>query len=128
MVSKLALTHTPDLSDQRGEVLTLSDPRLTESYKRNMILVWLSVNHYKQLKLLYSLLLLLVCGSAGGIFGFPRLVYSPRYSRRGRRGRRLPPPSTVNPVNRMITLFLVTVLHIMRLNRLLQHDHMFAHQ
>ena len=30
--------------------------------------------------------------SAGGIFGFPRLVYSPRYSRGGRRGRRLPSP------------------------------------
>jgi len=28
--------------------------------------------------------------SAGGIFGFPQLVYSPRYSRGGRRGRRLP--------------------------------------
>ena len=30
--------------------------------------------------------------SAGGIFGFPQLVYSPRYSRGGRRGRRLPSP------------------------------------
>ena len=29
---------------------------------------------------------------AGGIFGFPRLVYSPRYLRGGRRGRRLPAP------------------------------------
>ena len=30
--------------------------------------------------------------SAGGIFGFPRLVYFPRYSRGGRWGRRLPFP------------------------------------
>ena len=30
--------------------------------------------------------------SAGGIFGFPRLVYLPRYSRGGRRGHRLPSP------------------------------------
>ena len=30
--------------------------------------------------------------SAGGIFGFPQLVYSPRYSRGGWRGRRLPSP------------------------------------
>ena len=30
--------------------------------------------------------------TAGGIFGFPRLVYSPRYSRGGRRGCRLPSP------------------------------------
>jgi len=30
--------------------------------------------------------------STGGIFGFPQLVYSPRYSRGGRRGRRLPSP------------------------------------
>ena len=33
--------------------------------------------------------------SAGGIFGFPRLVYSPRYSWGGRRGCSLPSP----PVN-----------------------------
>ena len=33
----------------------------------------------------------------GGIFGFPRLVYlySPRYSRGGRRGYRLPAPNTL---------------------------------
>ena len=31
--------------------------------------------------------------STGGIVGFPRLVYSPRYSRGGRRGRRWPSPS-----------------------------------
>jgi len=30
--------------------------------------------------------------SACGIFGFPRLVYSPRYSQGGRQGRRLPSP------------------------------------
>jgi len=30
--------------------------------------------------------------SAGGIIGFPQLVYSPRYLRGGRRGRRLPSP------------------------------------
>ena len=34
--------------------------------------------------------------SAGGIFGFPQLVYSPRYSRGGRRGRRLPSPPNYN--------------------------------
>jgi len=32
---------------------------------------------------------------AGGIFGFPRLVYSLRYSRGGRQGRRLPSPHSV---------------------------------
>jgi len=31
--------------------------------------------------------------STGGIFGFSQLMYSPRYSRGGRRRRRLPPPS-----------------------------------
>ena len=30
--------------------------------------------------------------STGGIFAFPQLVYLPRYSRGGRRGRRLPSP------------------------------------
>ena len=37
-----------------------------------------------------ALLLLLVCESAGGILGFPQLVYSLRYSQGKRQGRRLP--------------------------------------
>ena len=50
--------------------------------------------------LIPALLLLLVCECAGGILGFPQLVYSLRYSQGKRQGRRLPclHPSTDLPV------------------------------
>ena len=51
--------------------------------------------------------------SAGGIFGFPQLVYSPRYSRGGRRGRRLPPPPIVQlrPITRTVLIRAAKLTH-----------------
>jgi len=46
--------------------------------------------------------------STGEIFGFPRLVYSPRYSRGGWRGCRLPSSS---PYSECITLWLCSNVH-----------------
>ena len=60
--------------------------------------------------------------SAGGIFGFPQLLYSPRYSRGGRRGRRLPPPhSTVVIYFRIkyVTIVQTSIYYIVFLGSLL---------
>ena len=53
--------------------------------------------------------------SAGVIYGFPRLVYSPRYLRGGRRGRRLPSPPLLNHTNgQSVTENICRVSHTIR--------------